>query len=171
MDYPEDVLKKMRYANSIGDTKGAVKFAERLIVQLPNSEEAGKAKAFLNSLGSAIVNQSSPTEISGSIQESNGNMRDKASVQTSYGTAKTVGLLLEGMGWILVGCGPSLLFVGFANPDQFTPLLTIVLSVSLVIIGLLEVAGGQIVRAVADTADNSRSILSEIRRSRVERED
>ena len=99
MEYGEQLLKQMHYANNNGNTGRAVELAERLIAQLPDSDEAAQARKFIDSLG-VSPEHSSSADSPQPAQEARKIKYEPQAVSSKYGTAKTVGSLLEFIGWL-----------------------------------------------------------------------
>jgi hypothetical protein len=163
MGYAEEQSALMKEAHSAGDIKRAIQLAERLTIQLPNSEEAKEAKKLIDSLGVTYEQIVSSETLAATEQKDELRNVHTVTIPTSYGTAQFVGSMLVVIGWFVVACGPLAMVLLLTNSSN--TLAAIAFGMAFVIAGLLVVAGGQLIRASADTADTCRAILKEMQRS------
>ena len=85
------------------------------------------------------------------------------SISTSeYGTAVFIGQFIAVIGWLQIIIGLIVLVIIGAEGTLTTPAVIAILIIALG--GLITVAAGQLTRAMADTADNTREILMLLKR-------
>ncbi len=79
-------------------------------------------------------------------------------VHGTYGTAQGIAGLFALFGWVIVTIGALIALGGLAASAPFNVLI-VGLGVGLAALGLLQVAAGQMLRAMVDTADYARQSL------------
>ncbi len=87
--------------------------------------------------------------------------------RSGYKTAKGIAMLVSFAGWLLFAGGIVVVFFGLVEGIQSkhegVSILAILPGLGAAIFGLLCVMGGQLTRAVVDTADHTREIMNILR--------
>jgi hypothetical protein len=79
----------------------------------------------------------------------------------TYATARGTAQMIAGLGWIVVAVGGIIALLSLGNMQQAGPfaMLGVAIGILIAVVGLLQVAAGQGVRAAVDAADYARQSL------------
>jgi len=82
----------------------------------------------------------------------------RADFHGTYETARGTAQLIAGLGWVVVAIGGVVALMGLASMQAAGPfaMLGVAIGILIAVVGLLQVAAGQGVRAAVDAADYAR---------------
>lgn len=149
-----------------GDFEEAERLGRKIIAESPEGNLAQAAQKFVRSPGGE--GQAPPT---GSVESGSGaayskERRNAASGAADpeptgrYETARALASFFSLIGWLIVALG----VLGAIPASEYGP-IAIGMCVALSFIGLVQVMGGQMIRATVDTADNTLKILHVLKQS------
>lgn len=88
---------------------------------------------------------------------------EKKIVSTEYGVARGVSTFISFVGWLFVIAGVLFFVSGTSSTVPASMFFQVGMGIGLVAGGLLLVMGAQVTKAVVDTADHSREMLTIMR--------
>jgi len=146
---PDELLGNAKKAWDDGDKGTADHYCRQILETYPDSNAAQDAKEILDGLVEQSVSKP-PTSV----------VTDSHSQSSKYTTARGVAFVIEFLGWSFVVIG---IFAMIYASSKQQGVVGVLIGIGVIVGGLLQIMGAQIVRATVDTADNTNAILTELR--------
>lgn len=159
MTQANELMKAALYAmKNEEDYNRAAQLCRSVLADYPESTEAERAKLLLARLEQEYLLGDATSTMS--VESQSSAVTVDVAIGSRYGTARIVASIVEFIGWLTVATGIVIGLMFFAEGGQ---LLSVLPVIAIGISGLFMVMGGQMIRAMADTADTARLVLAELR--------